>query len=203
MLHRLLRSKTRNLLYLGRSQAESLNKSANPSCTGKYNLEMAHQDISKALNSTNYYVSSSLQPYFVFKMLRETEVVEFFDLPKQWVDQQDQVLEDITSQGTQIDKLSDFVKPIPPKMSLSYKFKKFQNPSTKCKLNQQILDIPTSSDSIYEPPFEKSDTLKTSYPPNYIPPLKIILAMPKECQHKTNNELLVQVNIEFKTYVIL
>lgn len=61
---------------------QSLDKSANPSWAGKYNLEMTLIDISKTLNSKRYYVFGSLEPYDAFKMLCEREGVECSDSPK-------------------------------------------------------------------------------------------------------------------------
>lgn len=103
---------------------------------------MAHQDISKALNPKNYYDSRSLEPYYAFKLLREREAIEYSNTAKQWVDQQEQVLEDIVAQDDCINRHSNFIKPEPPKMSLSYKIQKVQTSSTqssspKCKCNLQ------------------------------------------------------------------
>lgn len=61
---------------------QSLNKSANPSWAGKYNLKMAYLDISKAFNSKNYNVLGSLEPYYAFRRIIEVEAIEYFDPPK-------------------------------------------------------------------------------------------------------------------------
>lgn len=102
------------------------------------------------------------------------------------MNQHEQILEDISAQDVKVHQLPDPVKPPPQKMPLSYKLQKFQNTSTKCHPNKQVMDLSSTSYTESPPPSQLPESSTTSYPPNYVPPPRVTLAMLKKIQnHRT------------------
>lgn len=107
----------------------------------------------------------------MFKFIREMERIEYSDPPKEWVNQQDRILEDVGEQDEQINQLPDLVKPLPPCMPLTYKIQNYQSSSSCCRFNQQPINIDSSFSS--EQPSNKLLSSTVVYPPNYVPPLTL------------------------------